>query len=194
MDTQPSAHQTSEQKLRGIRCRKLLLALCRWLPLTLTVLVIAALICAAAFIPFPSVYGSSMSPTLADGDLCIALPEQEYRCGDIIAFSRGGKTLIRRIIAGPGSTVSMDESGAVTVDGVLLTESYLESTALGQCNISFPYTVPDNQYFVMGDNRETSVDSRSTALGCVLETEIIGKLYARLWPFSSFCRSLYDET
>lgn len=194
MDKQQSVSQTPEQKLCGIRHRQMLLSLRRWLPLTLAALLIVVLVWGIASIPVIRIYGTSMSPTLADGELCIALRENEYLPGDMIAFSRDGKVLTRRVIAGPGNSVSMDESGAVSVDGILLEETYLTGTALGQCNIRFPYLVPEGQYFVLGDNREQAVDSRSTVFGCVCSDEIIGKLYLRFWPFSSFCRNLYDET
>lgn len=175
-----------EQMLRQIKQRKFFLAARPWIRVSVVFILIAVLIIGIAMIPYACMYGTAMAPTLSDGDLGIAFPAREYRVGDIIAFRQNGKVLIRRIIACPGSSVSIDENGIVTVDGVVLDEPYTAQKALGQCNIQFPCTVPDGQYFVLGDNRAIAVDSRSTALGCISKDAIIGRLNVIFWPFTRF--------
>ena len=175
-----------EQMLRQIKQRKFYLAARPWIRFSVVFILIAVLIIGIAMIPYVCMYGTAMAPTLSDGDLGIAFPAREYRSGDIIAFRQNGKVLIRRIIAFPGSSVLIDENGIVTVDGIPLEELYLTQKALGQCNIQFPYVVPNGQYFVLGDSRANAVDSRSTALGCISKEAIIGRVMIVFWPFSRF--------
>ena len=175
-----------EQMLRKIKQRKFFLAARPWIRLAVVFLMLAALVIGIMLLPCVQIYGTAMEPTLSDGDVGMAFLAKEYRVGDIIAFRQNGKVLIRRIIACSGSSVSIDENGIVTVDGVVLDEPYTAQKALGQCNIQFPCTVPDGQYFVLGDNRAIAVDSRSTALGCISKDAIIGRLHVIFWPFTRF--------
>ena len=175
-----------EEMLRKVKQRRFMLYARPWIKTAIVFLLIAALIAAFAMLPYVSIYGVVMEPALYDGDLGIALPAKEYHAGDIIAFRHGDKVLVRRIIAVSGSSVSIDEDGIVTVDGIVLDEPYLAENTLGQCNIPFPYTVPDGQLFVMGDNRIDAVDSRSTVLGCVSKNAVIGRVIVVFWPFSNF--------
>ena len=175
-----------EQMLRQIKQRKFYLAARPWIRLAVVILVLAVLLIGIAMIPYVCMYGTAMAPTLSNGDFGIAFPAKEYRSGDIIAFRQNEKVLIRRIIACSGSSVSIDENGIVTVDGVVLDEPYTAQKALGQCNIQFPYIVPDGQYFVLGDNRANAVDSRSTVLGCISKDAIIGRLNIIFWPLPRF--------
>ena len=172
--------------LRQIKQRKFYLAARPWMRLAVIFLVLAVLFIGIAMIHYVCMYGTAMAPTLSDGDFGIAFPAKEYRSGDIIAFRQNEKVLIRRIIACSGSTISIDENGIVTVDDVVLDEPYTAQKALGQCNIQFPYIVPDGQYFVLGDNRANAVDSRSTVLGCISKDAIIGRLNVIFWPFTRF--------
>ena len=175
-----------EEMLRKVKQRKLLLITGPWIKTAIGFLLIIALIVAIAILPYVRIYGTSMEPTLFDGDLGLAISAKDYHTGDIIAFRHGDKVLVRRIIAVSGSTVEMDENGIITVDGVIPEESYVQQSASGQCNISFPYTVPEGQFFVMGDNRTDSVDSRSTVLGCVSKDAVIGRVVVIFFPFSRF--------
>lgn len=153
-----------------------------------TLIVVAALsvLVATIWMPVLQIYGSSMEPTLKEGDIVVSLKGSDFESGDLIAFYFGNKILVKRCIAGPGQWVDIDEDGFVYVDGQLLDEPYIEEKSLGDCNIKLPYQVPDSRYFCMGDHRSTSVDSRNTAVGCVSEEQIVGKIVFRVWPLSSF--------
>ncbi len=153
---------------------------------TLVVVAAAAVLVATIWMPVLQIYGSSMSPTLEEGEIVVSVKGAAFEQGDLVAFYIGNKILVKRCIAGPAQWVDIDESGNVYVDGQLLDEPYLTEKALGDCNIDLPYQVPDNRYFCMGDHRATSVDSRHTNVGCVAEEQIVGKIVFRLWPLDRF--------
>lgn len=142
----------------------------------------AAVLVATLWLPVLQIFGSSMTPTLQDGDIVFSVKSSKLEQGDVVAFYYNNKILIKRVIAGPGEFVTMDEEGNVYVNSVLLDEPYLTERSYGQTNIELPYQVPDEQYFVMGDHRSTSVDSRNTAVGCITEDQIVGKIVFRIWP------------
>ena len=153
---------------------------------TLIVVAAVAVLVATIWMPVLQIYGSSMAPTLNEGDIVVSLKGSDFKQGDLIAFYLGNKILVKRYIAGPGQWVDIDDDGNVSVDGKLLSEPYLTEKALGDCDIELPYQVPDNRYFCMGDHRSTSVDSRSTTVGCVAEEQIVGEIVFRVWPLSDF--------
>ena len=148
----------------------------------LVVVAAAAVLISNLLLPILRIYGSSMAPTLVNGDLVAAVRNGTYQRGDIIAFYYNNKILVKRVIGMPGEWVDIDESGTVTIDGEPLEEPYLTEKALGECDIELPYQVPEGRYFVMGDHRSVSSDSRSSQVGCVSEEQIVGKLLFRLWP------------
>lgn len=152
---------------------------------TMVVVAAAAVLAATIWLPVLQIYGASMNPTLDEGDIVVAVKGSGFQQGDLVAFYIGNKILVKRVIAGPGQLVDIDEDGNVYVDGQYLDEPYLAEKSLGDANIDLPYQVPDNRYFCMGDHRSTSVDSRHTEIGCVSEEQIVGKIVFRVWPFAS---------
>lgn len=153
---------------------------------TLIVVAAVAVLIATLLMPVLQIYGTSMSPTLYDGDIIATIKTTEFEPGDVVAFYYNNKILVKRVIAMSGQWVDMDEDGNVYVNDVLLDEPYLVERAFGECDIKLPYQVPENRIFVMGDHRSVSVDSRSTTVGCVSEEQLVGKLVFRVWPIGSF--------
>ena len=158
---------------------------------TIAILIVVAAIAVlivTLMLPGLRIYGSSMSPTLKDGNVVISVKGSDFQRGDIVAFYYNNKILVKRVIALPGEWVDIDEDGTVAVNNERLEEPYLTEKALGECDITLPYQVPDGRIFVMGDHRSVSVDSRSTVVGCVSEEQIVGRLILRIWPLSGIGR------
>ena len=151
----------------------------------ITVAAIAVLV-ATLWMPVLQIYGSSMTPSLNEDEIVLSVKGASFEPGDIIAFYYNNKILVKRVIASPGDWVNIDGDGNVYVNDQLLDEPYLTEKALGECDIELPYQVPASKFFVMGDHRSTSVDSRGSAVGCVSEEQIVGKLVFRFWPFEKF--------
>ncbi|MBQ2264547.1 MAG: signal peptidase I [Oscillospiraceae bacterium] len=148
----------------------------------LVVAAIAVLIC-MLFLPVLRVTGTSMTPTMQNDELVICNKTGNFECGDIVAFHYNNKILLKRVIGVAGDWIDMREDGTVFVNGEQLVEPYVDDLAYGECDLDFPYQVPDNRIFVMGDHRSTSVDSRSSTVGCVADEYIIGRVFFRLWPW-----------
>ncbi len=153
---------------------------------TLVVVAAIAVLVATIWMPVLQIYGASMTPTLEEGDIVVSVKGTDFQTGELVCFYVGNKLLVKRYIAGPGQWVDIDEEGNVYVDDKLLAEPYIAEKALGDCNIKLPYQVPDNRIFCLGDHRATSVDSRNTAVGCVSEEQIVGKIIFRVWPLDNF--------
>ena len=154
---------------------------------TLITVAAVAVLVATLWLPVLQIYGSSMTPTLKDGEIVFSVKTVDLERGDIIAFYYNNKILVKRVIANPGDWVDIcPETGNVSVNGVLLEEPYLQEKSFGDADIELPYQVPDGKIFVMGDHRSTSVDSRHTAVGCVAEEQIVGKIVFRVWPLNQF--------
>lgn len=145
----------------------------------------AAVLVAMLWLPVLQIYGSSMTPTLEEGQIVVSLKDGKYEAGDVIAFYYGNKLLVKRYIAGPGAWVDIQPDGTVTVDGRELEEPYLLEKALGNCDLTLPYQVPEGKYFLMGDHRETSIDSRHSSVGCIASDAIVGKILYRIWPLET---------
>lgn len=142
----------------------------------------AAVLVATLLLPVLRIYGSSMTPSLYEGDIVLCVKTSDFERGDIISFYYNNKILVKRVIAFEGEWVNIDEEGNVYVNGQLLDEPYVDEKAFGECDITLPYQVPDGRIFVMGDHRATSVDSRSTTVGGVFEEQIVGRILYRVWP------------
>lgn len=149
----------------------------------ITVSAIAVLV-ATLLMPVLRIYGMSMTPSLAEGNIVLSVKSSEFNQGDIVSFYYNNKILVKRVIAFPGDWVNIDEEGNVYVNKELLDEPYITDKALGECDIELPYQVPDGKIFVCGDHRSTSIDSRSSTVGCVSEEQIVGKILFKVWPLN----------
>ena len=143
-----------------------------------------AVLLATLLFPVLQVSGDSMEPTLTNNDIILLVKAKNYQTGELCSFSWQNKLLIKRIIGAPGDVVDISENGAVSVNGQVLDEPYVDEPALGECDITFPYQVPENRYFVLGDHRNVSVDSRKREIGCVEKEQLVGKVFARIWPLN----------
>ena len=145
-----------------------------------------AVILSVLVVPVMRVTGVSMTPTLQNEDLLLCVRSANYEEGDIVAFYYNNKILLKRVIGVSGDTINITEEGAVSINDEPLYEPYVNELAMGECDISLPYQVPESRVFVMGDHRAVSIDSRSTAIGCVAEEAIVGKVLLRIYPFDRF--------
>lgn len=153
---------------------------------TLVVVAAFAILVATLWMPVLQIYGNSMTPTLREGEIVVSVKGSDFEKGDLVAFYLGNKLLVKRVIAGPADVVNITDDGTVFINGEELDEPYVSEKALGECDLDFPYQVPDSRYFLMGDHRSTSVDSRSSAVGCVAEEQVVGKIVFCVWPLSDF--------
>ena len=153
----------------------------------LTIVAAVAVLIATLVLPVLQIEGTSMSPTLANGDIVLLTKTTSFDRGELCGFSWNNKLLIKRVIGLPGDWIEIDTDGTVYLNGEQLDEPYAEQLAVGECDLEFPFQVPQEQYFVLGDMRESSIDSRNTLIGCVEKDQIVGKVFFRIWPFKTIC-------
>ncbi len=179
----PSMAEVEAERARLSTKRRFLRVLLSTVSMLLVVAAAAAL-AATLFLPVLRVSGDSMTPALQDRDVILLWKTDKLKSGDLIGFYWQNKLLLKRVIGLPGDVISIDDQGIVTRNGQVLQEDYVQEHALGECSVSFPYQVPDNHYFVLGDHRSTSIDSRSSIIGCVEKGQVIGKVILKVWPLS----------
>lgn len=152
----------------------------------LLVVAAVAVLITTLFLPILQISGDSMSPTLEHDEIVVLLKTKKFERGDLIGFYYQGKILLKRVIALPEDEVAIDADGNVYVNGELLEEPYVTDKGLGDCDLEFPYKVPGTSYFVLGDRRSNSVDSRNSVVGAISRDDIIGKVFIRVWPLPEF--------
>ena len=184
----PPTTEQLERELKRVRYKSRYRSVLRSTIYSLITVAAIAVLTATLWLPVLQVYGNSMTPALQNGEIIFTVKMSEFEPGDIISFYYNNKILIKRVIARSGEWVNMDADGNVYVNETLLDEPYLDEKAFGDCNIELPYQVPEGRVFVMGDHRSTSVDSRNSAVGCVAQEQIVGKILFRVWPLEKFGR------
>ena len=183
--TPPTVDQLEKELRRERHRRSYRSTLLSTISALLVVAAIAVLV-SMLWLPVLQVVGESMTPLLHQGEIVIAPKGTAFQKGDVIAFYFNNKILVKRVIANAGEWVNIDADGNVFINDEPLEEPYISDKALGDCNISLPYQVPDGKIFVMGDHRSTSSDSRNTAVGCVAQEQIVGRVVLRVWPLNRF--------
>ena len=175
-----------EAELKRVRYQNRYQAVLRSTVYTLITVAAVAVLVATLWLPVLQIYGGSMTPTLEDGEIVFSVKTNRMEPGDVIALYYNNNILIKRVIANAGDWVNIDEDGTVYINDAELIEPYLDAKSYGDADIEFPYQVPDGKFFVMGDHRETSSDSRHTAVGCIAPDQVVGKIVFRVWPLEQF--------
>ena len=151
----------------------------------LTIVAAVAVLIATLVLPVLQIEGKSMEPTLVNGNIVLLTKTVNFERGELCGFSWNNKLLIKRVIGIPGDWIEIDTDGTVYLNGEMLEEPYAQQLSMGECDLEFPFQVPQEQYFVLGDMRESSIDSRNTLIGCVKKDQIVGKVFFRIWPIKT---------
>ena len=175
-----------ETELNRVRYKRRYRSVLRSTVYTLITVAAVSVLVATLWLPVLQIFGNSMTPTLQNGEIVFSVKMEDMKPGDIVAFYYNNKILVKRVICGPGDWFNMDPDGTVYVNDEKIPEPYITEPAYGDTNIQLPYQVPEGKIFVLGDHRSTSVDSRNTAVGCVSQEQIVGKIVFRIWPFDRF--------
>ena len=184
IESLPTKHQVETERKRYRRQKAYNKALGGTI-YVLTIVAAVAVLIATLVLPVLQIEGTSMEPTLVNGDIVLLTKTTSFNRGELCGFSWNNKLLIKRVIGIPGDWIEIDIDGTVYLNGEKLDEPYAEQLAVGECDLEFPFQVPQEQYFVLGDMRESSIDSRNTLIGCVEKDQIVGKVFFRIWPFKS---------
>lgn len=175
-----------EEELRQVKYKRRYRSVLKSTVYALITVAAVAILVATLWLPVMQTYGNSMAPTLHNGEIIFSVKTSNPEQGDVIAFYYNNKVLVKRVVAGPGDWVDIKEDGTVYVNQQQLVEPYLSELSYGDADVEFPYQVPDGKFFVLGDHRSTSADSRHTAVGCVAKEQIVGKIIFRVWPLERF--------
>lgn len=178
----PTKKQLETERKRYLR-RKAYNKALRGTVYVLTIVAAVAVLIATLVLPVLQIEGTSMEPTLSNGDIVLLIKTTRFEHGDLCAFTWNNKLLVKRVIGLPGDWIEIDTDGVVYLNGDKLDEPYVKQLALGECDLEFPFQVPPEQYFVIGDMRENSIDSRNTLIGCIPKDQVVGKVFFRVWPF-----------
>ena len=184
----PFTPEQLKEEYRRVRYRDGFLFALRNTVYGLITVAAVAVIVAVFVTPVLRIYGDSMTPTLEEGSVVVAVKGESFKTGDVIAFYYNNKILVKRVIAQPGEWFNIDQNGTVYVNNVEIEEPYVSGKSIGQCDLILPYQVPESRIFVMGDHRDVSIDSRSKSIGCVASEQIVGKIVWQIWPLSGFGR------
>ena len=149
----------------------------------LTIVAAVAVLIATLILPVLQIEGTSMEPTLSNGDIVLLPKTTHFERGDLCGFTWNNKLLVKRVIGIPGDWIEIDTAGTIYLNGEELDEPYVSHKAFGECDLVFPFQVPQEQYFVVGDMRNSSIDSRNSLIGCITKDQIVGKVFFRVWPF-----------
>lgn len=174
-----------EVELKRFRRREAYNKALRGTVYVLTIVAAVAVLIATLVLPVLQIEGTSMEPTLSNGDIVLLTKTTRFNRGDLCGFTWNNKLLIKRVIGVSGDWIEMDNDGIIYLNGEKLDEPYVQQLALGECDLDFPFQVPQEQYFVVGDMRESSIDSRNSLIGCIPKDQIVGKVFFRVWPFKS---------
>ena len=180
----PTKQQVESEQKRYRRQKAYNKAL-RGMVYVLTIVAAVAVLIATLVLPVLQIEGTSMEPTLSNGDILLLTKTPRFSRGELCGFTWNNKLLIKRVIGLPGDWIEIDTQGAIYLNGEKLEEPYVQKMALGECDLEFPFQVPPEQYFVVGDMRESSIDSRNTLIGCIPKDQIVGKVFFRVWPFKT---------
>lgn len=187
MIRRPSLDQINKE-LNRLKKRKAYLSAFKG---TIWILIVAAalsIICSTFFVTVLDIQGNSMEPTLNDSELVLTVKNSSMETGDIVAFYYNNKILLKRVIGVPGDWINIERDGTVYVNSIMLEEPYVQNKKLGDCDLTFPYQVPENRIFVLGDHRDVSIDSRNEAIGTIAKEQILGEVFIRVWPLERIGR------
>lgn len=133
-------------------------------------------------ITYYRIFSDSMYPTYKKGDYVLTINKKEYKKGDIVFIKKHNKIILRRIIAIAGEEIDINSDGNVFINSKFQLEPFIKNKSKEPINIKLPKKIEKGTYFVMGDNRNKSLDSRINSIGLISKDDIIGKLLFKMIP------------